>query len=155
MRPRKPSQQQILEGAPGKRPIPIGNIPDTDIGDPPPGLPKAARKIWLRVGQEWALSLCSSDREALSLYCRTAARHEALERRCDREGCFDFDKDGRMIVSASFRALQQSGAMLTKLFAMFGATPATRGRVPAKTISYPKARRGGLEVLQGGKIDQK
>ena len=152
---RKPPQQAILEGAPGKRSIPVGSIPDTDVGNPPRGLSAEAKRVWNRLRQEWSLILSSADREAFAFYCRAAARQDALEDRCDREGMFDFDKDGRNIVSANFRAMQANGATLMKLFAMFGVTPGTRGRVPTRTVTPNAARRGGLEILQGGKADHK
>ena len=150
---RKPPQQEIMEGSPGKRPIRVGAIPDNEIGPPPHGLSPAARKIWDRVSQEWSLTLTSADREAFEHYCCHAALHARLRRAADELGMFDTDAKGQTCLSAAFRALMQSEAMMLKYWATFGATPGTRGRVPAKSISYPKARKGGLEVLQGGKTD--
>lgn len=148
---KEPAALTLVKGAPSHRPIPIAAETGCDIGDPPAGTTKAVRKVWERLRHEWRLLLTDQDRAAFLAYCRAVVRHDRLERALNREGEFDFNGQGRMVVSAAFRAFKESERDLMKYYVLFGATPATRGRVPGKTMSPGEARRGGLEALTGGK----
>ena len=139
-RPPKPTQLRVLQGNPGKRPLPKSEPQPRVVPMPCPRwlLPEAKRE-WRRVAPELRrLGLATIvDRTALSAYCQAYARWRQAEEILNREG-FVFETGTGYLAPRPEVAIAQKSMTLMKGFASeFGFTPASRTR-----ISLPEQKQG-------------
>lgn len=148
-RPRKPTAIKILEGNPGKRPLP--NEPRFRPMDfqPPSWLDSEGKKVWKFLAPELEkLNLLSqADYMAFVALCQTWAIWISCQRFLKKSGMTFSTPNGyvqqRPEVSISHKVLDQLKSLLTE----FGLTPASRSR-----ISLPPAEEGEdpMEALLSG-----
>lgn len=144
----KPTPLKILEGNPGKRPLPE-NEPKPEVAAPeaPAFLDKAGREEWKRVVAEMIAmkTLARADRGVLVAYCvawSTLAKAEAGLKR----GLFERTKSKAWIQSRWLPVRNKSIEQITRLSAELGLSPASRSRVHAE-VSQGESGAGGLKAF--------
>lgn len=130
--PPKPTQLRVLQGNPGKRPLPKGEPRPRVVPMPCPRwlLPEAKRE-WRRVAPELKrLGLATVvDRTALAAYCQAYARWRQAEEVLTREGLV-FETASGYLAPRPEVAIAQKSMQLMKGFATeFGFTPSSRTRI--------------------------
>ncbi len=140
----KPTRLKVLQGNPGKRPLPKGEPQPRVVAMPCPRwlLPEAKRE-WRRVAPELKrLGLATVvDRTALSAYCQAYARWRQAEEVLTREGLV-FETGSGYLMPRPEVAIAQKSMQIMKGFASeFGFTPASRTRlsVPEQKPADPFA----------------
>jgi P27 family predicted phage terminase small subunit len=163
----KPTALKVLEGNPGKRPLPTNEPKPAPLAPKHPAwLHRDAKKEWKRVAPQLErLGLLTSlDMAALAGYCQAYARYKEAEEflnkhgttytvwERDQDGAIKYDDSGEPIlrqmhswpqVQIAHKSLQQ-----IRLFCVeFGFTPSSRGR-----ISVPGAQDSddGMDALLSG-----
>ena len=129
-RTRKPTALKIIEGNPGKRPLPK-NEPKPPVGTTRPrGLGAEARKEWDRVYPilEDQLILTELDRETLVTYCESLELVRRARRTLRRDGMTTDGKFGE-IASPWVTILRQAEASMRAAAGDLGMTPASRSKV--------------------------
>ncbi len=139
-RPPKPTQLRVLQGNPGKRPLPKGEPQPRVVPMPCPRwlLPEAKRE-WRKVAPELKrLGLATVvDRTALAAYCQAYARWRQAEDVLSREGLI-FETASGYLAPRPEVAIAQKSMQIMKGFATeFGFTPSSRSR-----ISVPEQKQG-------------
>ena len=127
MRGRKPKPRvlKLLEGNPGKRPLPPPDPSDRLLGRAPHGLTEGERETWRRVAREcpW---LRRADRALVELFCRSWLQLTVADRRLVTlvvEG-----GDLQMIAGLQ-KMVDHARASCLRMLAEMGATAASRARV--------------------------
>jgi P27 family predicted phage terminase small subunit len=142
-RPRKPIEQALREGNPGKRQLP--EPVRLRGGDPikPPGLPDAASELW----DEIVPALASAgvvdrvDTASLTALCLEWARAEEARQLIDEDGVLGVGSTGQLAAHPAL-AIERSAHLVFLKFAQeYGLTPAARARIAA-------AMAGAREVLE-------
>ena len=145
----KPTRLKILEGNPGKRPLPINEPKPTPIApECPVWLHKDAKKEWKRVAPELEKIglLTTVDMAALATYCESWAQYkEAIEFIHKHGPVYPIkDENGKVKylqqvpqVSIANKALNN----IRMLCAEFGLTPSSRSR-----MSIPGVENDDLEM---------
>ena len=134
----KPTALKILEGNPGKRPLPKYEPKPKGVPKCPLFLEKAAKKEWRRIVKELSQiegMLTAVDQTALAAYCQAYARWMEAEKVLSEHGTtyqaetkYGFQLMARPEVAISRTALQQVRAFCSE----FGLTPSSRGRMSLK-----------------------
>lgn len=107
-----------------------------------PSMPRTlgpeGRAEWRRVARALAERglLDRADRAILTAYCRTWERWLELDALASSAG-YDTKTPAGRALSPEFRALRETTAMLERLAAQLGLTPASRLRMPAPPASAP------------------
>lgn len=131
-RPPKPTALKVLQGNPGRRPLPEGE-PRPEIGVPTrPGwlLPEAKRE-WSRIVPELARLglLAKIDRALIAAYCQCWARYVEAQKDIDENGYYFTTDKG---YEGPRPAVQMATKMLEKMSALsakFGFSPSDRARI--------------------------
>lgn len=127
----KPIELKILQGNPGKRPIP-DDAPRADgsIPDCPEHLKGEARNEWGRITDELnRLGVLSSvDRASLELYCTTYARWRKAEKALER-GLMVKSPNGYKIPSPFLSVVNQCVAQMQRFLSEYGLTASSRAKV--------------------------
>ena len=78
----KPTNLKLLEGNPGKRPLPKDEYKPEPGCNPPKGLSKAEKAIWVYYAEQLdgAMLLSKGDRDNLANVCRKIARVNEISR---------------------------------------------------------------------------
>jgi P27 family predicted phage terminase small subunit len=129
----KPSQLKILEGNPGRRPIPESVRVDPQAPKCPAWLDVEAKREWRRIVPELvALGIVGQvDRAALAGYCQAYARWVEAERVLSTEGQYIEGTKGGMIKHPAFQVARDNLTLVKQFCAEFGMTPSSRTRLHA------------------------
>lgn len=128
-RPTPPEVKKVT-GNPGLRPIPKVKKDPRGVGDPYVGMSPESKEVWIETADEWALTLCRSDRKALRIFCEAWA--EALE------AIEALDVEGKILTSSKtnqryrnpwLNVLENRRDLCRKMLTEFGGSPATRGKI--------------------------
>jgi len=133
MNHKKPTALKVLQGNPGRRPLPENEpVLKVEIPRPPPNLSKEAKKHYRKVAKQLAdcKVLTLLDGDALAIYCEAYARwsraHDELTK--DPDWIVYTEKGYPMTtpwLAISSKAFDQMRALLAE----FGMTPASRTKV--------------------------
>lgn len=138
----KPTHLKLLEGNPGKRPLPANEPkpePLRDAPEPPAHLSREAREEWARLAPELVAQqlLTALDRGALAAYCQAYGRWVQAEGALTAMRDRDLLTHGLMIKTVGGNAIQnplvgtanRAMELLMKASTEFGMTPSARTRV--------------------------
>jgi len=128
----KPVSLRVIEGNPGKRPLPAKKpaVPDKAAMPAPTGLSVTARKEWERVVpllQEKGL-LERVDEAGLHRYCEACARAAAADRFIHKHGVMIRGERG-MVKNPACQIARDASAEMKAWCVEFGMTPSSRGRM--------------------------
>jgi P27 family predicted phage terminase small subunit len=136
----KPTVLKILEGNPGKRPLPTNEpvIPPGDLS-PPSILRDEALAEWHRVvGLLVSVGIATPvDRAVLAAYCNAWGRFVDAERMIQQKGMTVGTGDGYAIQSTWLVIANKALDQLLKLGTEFGMTPSSRCRLTVAAPSKP------------------
>lgn len=148
----RPTKMKLLEGNPGRRPIPSGE-PQPPVSfkvpAPPKHLSKSAKKEWKDISKKLhRLGLLTEiDYSALALYCQSYGRWVDAEEKLLQTSMVVKTSNGNPIhnpyLSIANTAMRDCHTYLTE----FGMTPSSRSKVTA-TKQEKKSKFYGL--IQGG-----
>jgi P27 family predicted phage terminase small subunit len=145
-RKRKPTNLKILQGNPGRRPLPKDEPkPDIEIPECPGHLNDRGRAEWEYITPLlYRLGLISHiNRAALAAYCQVYARWEEAELMLAKTSLII--KNGPNVVANPLvRIVNQSLELMHKYLTEFGLTPASIGRVTAKQPEEQKSKWASL-----------
>ena len=137
--PPKPTPLKLLDGNPGRRPIPVDDFrPATKVPECPPHLNDEARKEWYRItGELLRYGMISEvDRGAMSIICTLWARHVEAEIMIERAakaangtGLFVKAPSGYPVQSPWVAVSNRAIELYRSYLAEFGLSPAARCRV--------------------------
>lgn len=146
----KPTTMKILEGNPGKRPLPEGEpVPDapTALPLPPSHLSASATIEWYNMGQKLLdIGLLTDlDLSAFALYCQSYGRWVDAESMVVKKGLLvnDFSKNPYLKIA------EDAMRDCHKLLAQFGMTPSSRTKVRVANKTEKENRFTGL--INGGR----
>jgi len=149
-RPRKPTALKVLEGNPGKRPLPENEPKPPEIApDCPDHLNEEAKREWKRIAPELEeLGLLTYiDKAALAAYCQAWSRWVNAEELLKKHGVLAKSPNGYFmqspLLAIANRAMEQMKSYLTE----FGMTPASRTKV--KTEKPSKKKKGAGQYMSG------
>ena len=145
-RKRKPTKLRLLEGNPGKRPLPQEpDYPSIADDEPPEWLGEEGRTEWARV-----LDLVRSvglytgvDRAILASYCLTWEQMVEAQEKVREQGTVIYTESGEPKRSPWVVTLEKSQQSLRLLCSEFGFSPASRSKV-----SLPRAEKSAHEKIQ-------
>lgn len=152
----KPTRLKILEGNPGKRPLPE-NEPMPDVPDKVPNAPrhlsKEAKKEWANMSKKLhRLGLLTNiDTTALALYCQAYGRWVEAELNIQLLGATITTINGNIIQSPHVGMANMAMRDCHKFLSDFGMTPSSR----AKVTSAKKAEKSKFSGLIGAKKTKK
>lgn len=130
----KPTHLKLLEGNPGKRPLPKNEPKPRPVTPPcPKWLDTEAKREWRRVSKELErLGLLTIvDRAALAGYCQAYARWKQAEEILDVEGLTFTTPNGYVQQRPEVAIAQKSLQLMRAFGTEFGLTPSSRGRISA------------------------
>jgi P27 family predicted phage terminase small subunit len=134
-RPRKPTNLKVLEGNPGKRPLPENEPKPVPIAPPCPAhLDSRAKKEWKRITPELEhLGLLTRiDMAALAAYCQAYSRWIEAEKMIRKHGMLVKNQKGYPVVSPYMAIINKSLEQMKSYLTEFGLTPASRSRIDVK-----------------------
>ncbi len=117
----KPTKLKILEGNPGKRPLPTDEPQPQGVPECPASLDAVARAEWHRIAPELIrLGLLTAvDQETFACYCEAVSMLKAARREMKRRGVLS---PARLVADAMLRQVRALGTE-------FGLTPSARSRM--------------------------
>ena len=132
----KPSNQKVMAGNPGKRPLDLESEPSFEacVPDPPPEIQGEALEEWRRAGPMLAAQkvLTAADMMVFALYCKAVARWRVAERGLLKAAKGDKDFEGLIQSGAPnpfLRVAKEASEQILKASVELGMTPAARTRV--------------------------
>jgi P27 family predicted phage terminase small subunit len=127
----KPVALRLLEGNPGKRPLPNEPKPEPTAPPCPYWLPLLAKREWRRLAPRLELLglLTEIDQAAFAGYCCLVSRWRQAEALIEKEGMVCTAPDGRQKSHPATRVAFQSLQLLLKFAGDFGLTPSSRSRI--------------------------
>ena len=137
----KPTALKVLEGNPGKRPLPTDEPkPDGGLPHCPPHLKGEARREWKRTGRRLADCgiITSVDAAIFSLYCTAWARHLSAEAHVRELGEVVKSPYGCPIQNPWLAIANKAADDMRKALVEMGMTPSSRTRLH---IQKPQAAR--------------
>lgn len=145
----KPTALRVIEGNPGKRPLPP-NEPKPMVAAPscPKHLKPKAKAEWRRISKQLLkLGLLTQvDRAVLAAYCQSWARWVEAEEEVAKRGDVVATTKGNWIQNPYLSVANKAREAMTKLAAEFGMTPSSRTRV-----EVPAAAAGKNDFSGNGK----
>lgn len=130
--PKKPTALKLLQGNPGKKPLPKNEpiIPHA-CPDPPETLSAQGRKHWGEIVGILAESgiMTALDVHALAAYCEAYARWLHANEQLCLFGCVAKDEKGIPHHSPYLRVANDSFMQMKALLQEFGLSPASRARI--------------------------
>jgi P27 family predicted phage terminase small subunit len=156
MSPRpKPAHLKLLEGNPGRRPIPNEPRPEPcELPEAPPYLTADARKEWDHVAtQLHRLGLLTEiDVASLAAYCQAYGRWITAERAIAAMAERDLLTGGLMIKTTNGNAIQnpligtsnKAASDMVRYASEFGLTPAARARLALGPVFQRQSKFEGL-----------
>ncbi len=149
-RPRKPTVLKVLEGNPGKRPLPQNEPKPKSIAPKcPTHLDKIAKKEWRRVVKELEpLGLVTQiDMAALAAYCQAYSRWVQAEDMIRKHGMLVKSPNGYPMQSPYLAIANKAVEQMKAFMSEFGMTPASRTRIEVKSSAE---KEDSLEALLTG-----
>lgn len=143
--PRKPIALRILQGNPGKRPIPDEVEIKGEFPSAPSVLDAKAKKEWRRLAPiltEIGV-LTPADWGVFALYCAAFSRFQSSAAHCKKYGEVVVKLSGQQAMSPHYYVMRQSGEDMRKLAGELGITPAARSKV----IPTKKAKKNEFDDL--------
>jgi P27 family predicted phage terminase small subunit len=145
----KPRKLRLLEGNPGKRPLPPDISPAGDV-TMPPHIQGEAKLEWERViGELRRLGLATMlDRAALAGYCQSWARWIEAEQQLKRYGAIVKAPTGYPMLSPYLHVANMALKQMREFLVEFGMSPAARTRVeidgdPTPVLTAIDGKRAG------------
>lgn len=148
----KPTNLKILQGNPGRRPLPDDEPRlESCFPDPPDHLSEAARKHWNEVGGmlHEAGILTAVDADALAAYCELHARWVEANEKIREYGLVIKSPSGAPMQSPYFKISAITFDAMKAMLVEFGMTPSSRARVKStkpKEVENPFA---AIDRLRG------
>lgn len=149
----KPTKLKLLDGNPGKKPIPRGEPePDTSMPQPPAYLDDVALAEWHSLAPELHRIgvLTIVDRTALAAYCESFSQFVRASETLRAEGDVTIGAHGGQVAHPCVAIANQAKSMMHKYLIEFGLTPASRAKLakgepkvddPLEVFNQRKARR--------------
>lgn len=135
MRGRKPRplELRVIEGNPGKRPLPAPVAVPPGLPDPPPHLDDAAVAEWIRIVADLGVAglITRPDRAALAAYCCAYSRWIFAEQKITTFGHIVRHPSGKLMQTPWLAISNQAMLLMHKFLTEFGMTPVSRARVAA------------------------
>lgn len=131
-RPRKPTKLHVLNGNPGKRPLPKNEPKPTEgVPDRPEWLLPEAKREWTRVVRELEpLGLLALvDRAMLAAYCQSWATYVRAQRKLEQLGETFETATGYLMPRPEVAIAKGALEKAMQLSARFGFTPADRAKL--------------------------
>ena len=132
--PKKPTALKIIQGNPGKRPLPKDEPRLPVVApDPPDTLSEDARKHWDRIVGQLAESgiMTALDSDALAAYCEAYTRWLLANRNLIKTGCVIKGADDQPRHNPYLRVANDAFQQMRCLLQEFGLSPASRARIHA------------------------
>lgn len=148
----KPTHLKVLQGNPGRRPLPADEPKLAScFPDPPSHLSEAARQHWAEVGGmlHEAGILTALDADALAAYCELHARWVEANEKIREYGLVIKSPSGAPVQSPYFKISAITFDAMKALLVEFGMTPSSRARVKStkpKEVENPFA---AIDRLRG------
>jgi P27 family predicted phage terminase small subunit len=146
-RPKKPTALKVLEGNPGKRPLPVNEPKPVEIApDCPEHLDDEAKKEWERIAPELeSLGLLTYiDKAALAGYCQAWSRWVEAEMILKKHGILVKSPNGFPMQSPALAIANKAMEQIKEYLVEFGMSPASRTRVKAQKSEKSKGISGLL-----------
>jgi len=128
----KPTALKLIQGNPGKRPLPE-NEPKPTVKAPraPSILSTSAKKHWKKIVKQLAdLGIMTDiDSDALALYCEAFTRYRYAMYQISKEGPIIETQNGHMIQHPAMMILNKSFEQMRSLLIEFGMTPSSRTKI--------------------------
>ena len=128
----KPTNLKILQGNPGKRPLPE-NEPRLEVERPraPTHLSPQAKAHWPKIVKKLADAkvMTRLDADALALYCEHYAQWAQANQELATNGMTDLSAQGVPIMSPWLTISMKAAEAMRKLLIEFGMTPSARTKV--------------------------
>ena len=137
----KPTALKVLEGNPGKRPLPTDEPrPDGGLPRCPPHLKGEARREWRRMGRRLAECgiLTSIDASILCLYCVAWGRHVEAEGHVQELGEIVRSPSGFPIANPWLSVANRAADDMRKALVELGMTPSSRTRLHVQRPQAPR-----------------
>ena len=130
----KPTALKVIQGNPGKRPLPKNEPKPATTKRTPPApvyLPDDAKAEWRRVAKELhGMGLLTRvDTDALAAYCQVFARWVEAERKLATDGMVTITSNGNPIQNPWLSIANRAMTEMRKWLIEFGMTPSSRARV--------------------------
>lgn len=147
----KPPELKLLQGNPGKRPLPPGTVPAGSTKypplteHPPDELTPKGKALWRRIMKQQAAEgiVQATDREALLVLCdlwstysdamELVRKHGTLMKTQSRN-----PERAALVVNPAWRVARDSAKAMESLWACFGLTPSDRGRIGGSAAGEKK-----------------
>ena len=132
--PKKPTVLKILQGNPGRKPLPKNEPkPVACQPDAPETLSADARKHWDKIAAQLAESgiMTALDSDALAAYCEAYSRWLDANQKLVKFGSVIKGEDGIPKHSPYLRVANDSFQQMKVLLCEFGLSPASRARIHA------------------------
>lgn len=150
----KPTRMKLLQGNPGRRPLPE-NEPQPKAAERTPNVPAwldgDAKAIWREHARDlWEVGLLTQiDREALAVLCETTALYRTAVEMIRAQGVvWTSPETGYTQQSAWATVRNQTLSKMQSLWAEFGMTPASRTRIE---VEKPEKEEDELTKLLEGR----
>lgn len=147
----KPTPLKLLEGNPGKRPLPQREVrPVSKSPRCPPWLEEDAKKEWKRMGKilEGMGLLTEMDMTAFAGYCQAYARWKEAEEFLSKHGSIIKTPNGYLQQVPQVSISQTNLKIMLKFCEQFGLTPSARTRLAS--IGEGGGTGDEMEDLLGG-----
>ncbi|MGU8073226.1 phage terminase small subunit P27 family [Streptococcus suis] len=147
----KPTNMKILEGNPGKRPLPTNEVkPKQKAPRCPQWLEDDAKKEWKRMGKilEQMGILTEMDMTAFAGYCQAYARWKEAEEFLTKHGSIIKTPNGYLQQVPQVSISQTNLKIMLKFCEQFGLTPSARNRLA--TMDSEVGTGDEMEDLLGG-----
>lgn len=128
----KPTYLKVLQGNPGKRALPKGEIkPLTTLPEPPEHLNEDGMREWQRiVGELNALNvLTGMDWQSLSIYCTAFQLWVDAIRNVKDKGSMVLSSKGFPLQNPYLAVVNKQAEIMLKMSSEFGFTPSARARM--------------------------
>ena len=147
----KPTPLKLLEGNPGKRPLPKGEVRLASKAPRcPQWLEEDAKKEWKRMGKilEQMGILTEMDMTAFAGYCQAYARWKEAEEFLSKHGSIIKTPNGYLQQVPQVSISQTNLKILLKFCEQFGLTPSARNRLATMDVEVGTGNE--MEDLLGG-----
>jgi len=138
--PPKPTRLRLLQGNPGRRPLPKREPqPETGVPTRPGWLLPEAKREWSRIVPELdRLGLLAKiDRAMLSMWCQCWGLYVEAVKDIDENGISYMTDKGNEVQRPSVGVMNKMIEKMTSLSARFGMTPSDRSRI---SVPKPEAK---------------
>lgn len=147
----KPTNLKVLEGNPGKRPLPTNEVkPQKKAPRCPQWLEEDAKREWKRMGKilEQMGLLTEMDMTAFAGYCQAYARSKEAEEFLSKHGSILKTPNGYLQQVPQVSISQTNLKIMLKFCEQFGLTPSARNRLA--TMDSEVGNGDEMEDLLGG-----